>query len=63
MDAGKKKPMVSDAGAWAMNVVSAVGLIMTNKQLMSNGGYAFLFGTSFHSPTLLSPRFSASFDR
>ncbi|KAG6537407.1 UDP-rhamnose/UDP-galactose transporter 2-like [Zingiber officinale] len=46
MDAGKKKPMVSDAGAWAMNVVSAVGLIMANKQLMSDSGYAFSFATT-----------------
>ncbi|CAL9162855.1 unnamed protein product [Musa hybrid cultivar] len=46
MDAEKKKPMVSDAGAWAMNVVSAVGLIMTNKQLMSDSGYGFSFATT-----------------
>ncbi|XP_042452438.1 UDP-rhamnose/UDP-galactose transporter 3-like [Zingiber officinale] len=46
MDAGKKKPVVSDAGAWAMNVVSAVGLIMANKRLMSNSGYAFSFATT-----------------
>ncbi|RWW10778.1 hypothetical protein GW17_00025665 [Ensete ventricosum] len=50
MDGEKKKPMVSDAGAWAMNVVSAVGLIMANKQLMSNSGYGFSFGT----PALLT---------
>ncbi|KAG6467302.1 hypothetical protein ZIOFF_074859 [Zingiber officinale] len=60
MDAGKKKPVVSDAGAWAMNVVSAVGLIMANKRLMSNSGYAFSFGIPFPSPILLPPRFSAS---
>ncbi|KAJ0791006.1 hypothetical protein HanOQP8_Chr01g0000761 [Helianthus annuus] len=41
----KKANGVSDVGAWAMNVVSSVGIIMTNKQLMSStGGYAFTFG-------------------
>ncbi|WOL18612.1 hypothetical protein Cni_G27409 [Canna indica] len=46
MEAEKKKPLVSDVGAWAMNVVSSVGLIMANKQLMSNGGYGFAFATT-----------------
>lgn len=41
----EKKPVVSDVGAWAMNVVSSVGIIMANKQLMSPNGYAFCFGT------------------
>ncbi|RRT46844.1 hypothetical protein B296_00054165 [Ensete ventricosum] len=41
----EKKPVVSDVGAWAMNVVSSVGIIMANKQLMSPNGYAFGFGT------------------
>jgi hypothetical protein len=45
MEAEKKKPVVSDVGAWAMNVVSSVGIIMANKQLMSAAGYAFSFGT------------------
>ncbi|KAJ0808184.1 hypothetical protein HanPI659440_Chr01g0000671 [Helianthus annuus] len=40
----KKANGVSDVGAWAMNVVSSVGIIMTNKQLMSSTGYAFTFG-------------------
>lgn len=40
----EKKPVVSDVGAWAMNVVSSVGIIMANKQLMSPNGYAFCFG-------------------
>lgn len=40
----EKKSAVSDVGAWAMNVVSSVGLIMANKQLMSPAGYAFAFG-------------------
>ncbi|KAJ0610149.1 putative sugar phosphate transporter domain-containing protein [Helianthus annuus] len=43
----KKPNGVSDVGAWAMNVVSSVGIIMTNKQLMSStGGYAFTFATT-----------------
>lgn len=40
----EKKPRVSNAGAWGMNVVSSVGIIMANKQLMSPGGYGFSFG-------------------
>jgi len=40
----EKKPAVSNSGAWAMNVVSSVGIIMVNKQLMSPAGYAFVFG-------------------
>ncbi|KAL5557625.1 hypothetical protein UlMin_033836 [Ulmus minor] len=42
----KSSPAVSDVGAWAMNVVSSVGIIMANKQLMSNSGYAFTFATT-----------------
>ncbi|XP_072982542.1 UDP-rhamnose/UDP-galactose transporter 3-like [Typha latifolia] len=42
----EKKPMVSNVGAWAMNVVSSVGIIMANKQLMSPNGYAFSFATT-----------------
>ncbi|XP_010927487.1 UDP-rhamnose/UDP-galactose transporter 1 [Elaeis guineensis] len=45
MEEGKKSA-VSDAGAWAMNVVSSVGIIMANKQLMSPAGYAFSFATT-----------------
>ncbi|KAL3621576.1 UDP-rhamnose/UDP-galactose transporter 3 [Castilleja foliolosa] len=37
---------VSDMGAWAMNVISSVGIIMANKQLMSSNGYAFTFATT-----------------
>lgn len=44
MESEKKSSAVSDIGAWAMNVVSSVGIIMANKQLMSSGGYAFGFG-------------------
>lgn len=44
METENKKPAVSDVGAWAMNVVSSVGIIMANKQLMSSNGYAFSFG-------------------
>ncbi|TVU38203.1 hypothetical protein EJB05_11560 [Eragrostis curvula] len=46
MEAEKKPPAVSDMGAWAMNVVSSVGIIMANKQLMSAAGYAFSFATT-----------------
>lgn len=53
MEAEKKAPAVSDVGAWAMNVVSSVSLIMANKQLMSSSGYAFAFGTP--PPLLSSP--------
>ncbi|KAL5808379.1 hypothetical protein ACOSQ3_029070 [Xanthoceras sorbifolium] len=37
---------VSDVGAWGMNIVSSVGLIMANKQLMSPNGFAFGFATT-----------------
>ncbi|KAJ6808265.1 UDP-galactose transporter 2-like [Iris pallida] len=42
----EKKPAVSNAGAWGMNVVSSVGIIMANKQLMSPSGYGFSFATT-----------------
>ncbi|XP_068665808.1 UDP-rhamnose/UDP-galactose transporter 2-like isoform X1 [Aristolochia californica] len=42
----EKKSAVSDVGAWAMNVVSSVGIIMANKQLLSPSGYAFSFATT-----------------
>lgn len=45
MEGEKRSSAVSDVGAWAMNVVSSVGIIMANKQLMSSAGYAFSFGT------------------
>ncbi|WOL11653.1 hypothetical protein Cni_G20417 [Canna indica] len=41
-----RKPVVSNTGAWAMNVVSSVGIIMVNKQLMSPSGYDFSFATT-----------------
>jgi len=44
MESENKKSAVSDVGAWAMNVISSVGIIMANKQLMSSSGYAFSFG-------------------
>ncbi|KAK9112225.1 hypothetical protein Scep_019744 [Stephania cephalantha] len=46
MESEKKSSSVSDVGAWAMNVVSSVGIIMANKQLMSSSGYAFNFATT-----------------
>lgn len=44
MEGEKKSKGVSDMGAWAMNVISSVGIIMANKQLMSSNGYAFTYG-------------------
>ncbi|KAL9276810.1 hypothetical protein ACSQ67_025638 [Phaseolus vulgaris] len=46
MESEKKASSISNVGAWAMNVVSSVGIIMANKQLMSNNGYAFTFASS-----------------
>ncbi|KAF5175465.1 Udp-galactose transporter [Thalictrum thalictroides] len=46
MESEKKPPRVSDVGAWAMNVISSVGIIMANKQLMSSNGYGFNFATT-----------------
>ncbi|KAJ7978940.1 UDP-galactose transporter 2 [Quillaja saponaria] len=46
MENEKKSWAVSDVGAWAMNVIGSVGIIMANKQLMSNKGYAFSFATT-----------------
>ncbi|KAH9737471.1 UDP-rhamnose/UDP-galactose transporter 2 [Citrus sinensis] len=37
---------VSDVGAWGMNIVSSVGIIMANKQLMSPSGLGFGFATT-----------------
>ncbi|ONH92615.1 hypothetical protein PRUPE_8G184000 [Prunus persica] len=42
----KKKSSVSDVGAWGMNIVSSVGIIMANKQLMSPHGFGFGFATT-----------------
>lgn len=41
-----KKGGVSDVGAWAMNIISSVGIIMANKQVMSAGGYNYRFATT-----------------
>ncbi|OIW07946.1 hypothetical protein TanjilG_20047 [Lupinus angustifolius] len=46
MENEKKTSSISNVGAWGMNIVSSVGIIMANKQLMSNGGYAFTFATT-----------------
>ncbi|KAM7482837.1 hypothetical protein LguiB_007420 [Lonicera macranthoides] len=46
MEKDKSMGGVSDVGAWGMNVVSSVGIIMANKQLMSPAGYAFCFATT-----------------
>jgi hypothetical protein len=63
MEAEKKTPAVSDVGAWAMNVVSSVSLIMANKQLMSSSGYAFAFGTPSSSCLALADLESGSASR
>jgi len=42
----EKKGGVSDVGAWAMNVISSVGIIMANKQVMSQRGYDYRFATT-----------------
>ncbi|XP_022138738.1 UDP-rhamnose/UDP-galactose transporter 2-like [Momordica charantia] len=46
MESEKKSSAVSDVGAWAMNIISSVGIIMANKQLMSANGYGFSFATT-----------------
>ncbi|PIA44088.1 hypothetical protein AQUCO_01700006v1 [Aquilegia coerulea] len=46
MESEKKPQRVTDVGAWAMNVISSVGIIMANKQLMSPNGYGFNFATT-----------------
>lgn len=48
----EKKSAVSDVGAWAMNVISSVGIIMANKQLMSSSGFGFSFGMIYISHSL-----------
>ncbi|XP_024367862.1 UDP-rhamnose/UDP-galactose transporter 1 isoform X2 [Physcomitrium patens] len=42
----EEKKAVSDVGAWAMNIISSVGIIMANKQVMSKAGYDFRFATT-----------------
>ncbi|KAL6012388.1 UDP-rhamnose/UDP-galactose transporter 1 [Asimina triloba] len=42
----EKKSRISDGGAWAMNVVSSVSIIMVNKLVMSSSGYGFGFATT-----------------
>eukprot|EP01018_Ginkgo_biloba_P034311 Gb_37975 [translate_table: standard] len=44
--ASEKKSSVSDVGCWAMNVISSVGIILANKQVMSGSGYDFRFATT-----------------
>lgn len=46
MASEKKVAGVSNVGAWAMNVISSVGIIMANKQVMSAQGYDFRFATT-----------------
>ncbi|KAG0576215.1 hypothetical protein KC19_5G064000 [Ceratodon purpureus] len=41
-----EKKGVSDMGAWAMNVISSVGIIMANKQVMGSAGYNYRFATT-----------------
>ncbi|XP_024925657.3 UDP-rhamnose/UDP-galactose transporter 3-like [Ziziphus jujuba] len=42
----KSSSLVCDLGAWTMNVVSSVGIIMANKELMSPLGFGFAFATT-----------------
>lgn len=42
----ENKSSLSNVGVWAINVVSSVGIIMANKQVMSDRGYNFRFATS-----------------
>ncbi|GMN50159.1 hypothetical protein TIFTF001_019318 [Ficus carica] len=42
----RSKFEVCDFGAWAMNVLSSVGIIMANKELMSPQGFSFAFATT-----------------
>ncbi|GLJ55535.1 hypothetical protein SUGI_1192810 [Cryptomeria japonica] len=42
----EKKSSVSNVGAWAMNIISSVGIIMANKEVMSRAGYDFRFATT-----------------
>ncbi|KAL5562274.1 hypothetical protein UlMin_032021 [Ulmus minor] len=42
----KSRFEVCDFGAWAMNIVSSVGIIMANKELMSSHGFGFAFATT-----------------
>lgn len=42
----RKPSSVSDVGAWSMNIISSVGIIMANKQLMSQAGFGFSFATT-----------------
>lgn len=53
MEFEKKSGGVSNMGAWAMNIISSVGIIMANKQLMSSDGYAFTFGLFLLLPFLI----------
>ncbi|KAL0536922.1 hypothetical protein IC582_025885 [Cucumis melo] len=46
MEDRKSSSSVSDVGAWSMNIFSSVGIIMANKQLMSQTGFAFSFATT-----------------
>eukprot|EP00249_Psilotum_nudum_P006776 c20047_g1_i1 orf=477-1571(+) len=61
---GEKRSFVSDSGAWAMNVISSVGIIMVNKQVMSESGYDFRFATTltgFHFAVTAIVGFVSSF--
>ncbi|XP_008235920.1 PREDICTED: UDP-galactose transporter 2-like [Prunus mume] len=46
----RKSPFtVCNVGAWSMTVVSSVGIIMADRQLMSPQGFAFAFATTLSS--------------
>ncbi|KAK1393435.1 UDP-galactose transporter 2 [Heracleum sosnowskyi] len=46
MEVVKEASGLSDVSAWGLNVISSVGVIMANKQLMSSHGYAFTYATT-----------------
>ena len=59
----RKSSSVSDVGAWGMNIISSVGIIMANKQLMSQTGFAFSFGLYLSSLLSFKFRYQNSFLR
>ncbi|XP_050228875.1 UDP-rhamnose/UDP-galactose transporter 3-like [Mercurialis annua] len=46
MEEKKSSSSISDAGAWSINIISSIGIIMANKQLMSPTALHFTFATT-----------------
>jgi hypothetical protein len=44
----ENKSSLSNVGVWEINVVRLVGIIMVNKQVMSDKGYNFIFDEQFY---------------